>query len=770
VSTISGTTITTGVVLSNSGSYTSPLTITGSGAVETSSGNAIYGFGYQAWTVANYGTVMATGSLNSVGDGILLRGGGSLDNAGLIAGGGGVYITGSTGTASNSGTINGTASRGWGIQFYAGGSIANNAGLIEGYRGGIDITGSAGTVTNSGTIIGTRFFGVELHAGGSVDNTTGGLIQGANGVGGDIGSVTNSGTIMGTRGIVLGFGGSVSNTTGSLIEGGYTGVYIAGAAGTVTNSGTILGTSSNGVQGSGVHLSAGGSVSNISLIEGGAGAVEILGSAGVVTNSGTITSTYSTGVALGFGGSVSNTSGGLIQGGNGGDGVVLHRGINGNPQPTSTLINAGTILATGGLGVLLSADGSGVNNSGLIKGRIGVYIYGTAGTVTNTGTILGTAGHGVRFGNGSGTLTNFGTVTGDVGIYVEFFNAHDNTIVNYSTITGTSGTAISLGTAGHDRIVIEAGSSLQGVIASLQPGDSFDLSFMSFSDSGIATIVSNGTVSQQLQIVENGSTFTIALDPNQDFSGDVFHLGTDSGSGTLITEAACFCRGTLIRTATGEMPVEELRIGDTVVTLSGKARPIRWIGWRAYDGRFIAGNRNVLPIRIEAGAISDGVPLRDLWLSPEHSLCIDGVLVQAKHIVNGATIVQADSVERVEYFHIELATHDVLFADGAPAESFADCDNRLMFANGADYAQLYPEDERPRWQFCAKRLVWGSLELTAIRAALLERAAAIGHALESDPDLHLLADGVVVRPDSVAGCRYRFTMPAARAGFGVVES
>ena len=215
-------TITTGVVLSNSGSYTSPLTITGSGAVETSSGNAIYGAGYQAWTVANYGTVTTTGSLNSVGDGILLRGGGSLDNAGLIEGFHGVYITGSTGTVSNSGTLNGTASQGWGVQCYGGGSVANNAGLIEGYRGGIDIKGGAGTVTNSATIIGTSLNGVELQAGGSVGNSTGGLIQGVNGVVilGAASTVTNSGTINGTRGIVLGFGGSVSNTTGGLIEGG----------------------------------------------------------------------------------------------------------------------------------------------------------------------------------------------------------------------------------------------------------------------------------------------------------------------------------------------------------------------------------------------------------------------------------------------------------------------------------------------------------------------------------------------------------------------
>jgi hypothetical protein len=225
-----------------------------------------------------------------------------------------------------------------------------------------------------------------------------------------------------------------------------------------------------------------------------------------------------------------------------------------------------------------------------------------------------------------------------------------------------------------------------------------------------------------------------------------------------VTVAPCYCAGTRILTDRGEVAVEDLAIGDKVVTVSGTAQAIRWIGRRAYDGRFIAGNRQVLPIRIMPGAIADGVPARDLWVSPGHAMYIDGLLVQAEYLINGMTIAQAETVEAVKYFHIELDEHDVVFAEGAPAETFVNCDNRLMFGNGAQYSTLYPNDERPSWAYCAPRLEWGADELTAIRAALLQRAEQRGHVLEPDPDLDLEADGEILRSRSETGAICRFVI------------
>jgi hypothetical protein len=190
------------------------------------------------------------------------------------------------------------------------------------------------------------------------------------------------------------------------------------------------------------------------------------------------------------------------------------------------------------------------------------------------------------------------------------------------------------------------------------------------------------------------------------------------------TDAPCYCRGTKILTDSGEVAVEDLRIGDLVVTKSGEVKPIRWIGRRSYGGRYVAGNRNVLPVCIAQGALDEQVPARDLWVSPLHAMFLDGVLIPAQALVNGHSITQASSVELVEYFHIELAAHDVILAEGAWSESFIDDDSRFMFHNHAEFGQLYPDMVREPARFCAPRVEDGA-ELEAVRQKIVARVAMV---------------------------------------------
>jgi hypothetical protein len=199
-----------------------------------------------------------------------------------------------------------------------------------------------------------------------------------------------------------------------------------------------------------------------------------------------------------------------------------------------------------------------------------------------------------------------------------------------------------------------------------------------------------------LQITAGGQTYDLQLDPAQDFEGKYFHLaGDQGGTGTTITEdnVPCYCPGTLILTRSGkEVPVERLAIGDNIMTMSGVARPIKWIGKRAYGGRFLLGQKHILPVCIKAGALSENTPRRDLWISPHHAMYLEGVLIEARDLVNGINVVQPNDTADVEYFHIELESHDVIVAEGALSETFVDDDSRGMFHNVGEYYALYPNE------------------------------------------------------------------------------
>ena len=183
---------------------------------------------------------------------------------------------------------------------------------------------------------------------------------------------------------------------------------------------------------------------------------------------------------------------------------------------------------------------------------------------------------------------------------------------------------------------------------------------------------------------------------------------------------ACYCAGTLIRTDRGDRAVETLAIGDTLVTVNGALRAIRWIGRRSYTGRFLTRQTHLLPIRIEAGALADDVPARDLLVSPKHAMLLDGLLVPAELLVNGATIVQERHMSQVDYFHIELDTHDAIWAEGAASETFVDDDSRAMFHNAAEFSAAYPDATVTVAVFCAPRVTDG-YELEAVRLRIAQR-------------------------------------------------
>jgi hypothetical protein len=167
--------------------------------------------------------------------------------------------------------------------------------------------------------------------------------------------------------------------------------------------------------------------------------------------------------------------------------------------------------------------------------------------------------------------------------------------------------------------------------------------------------------------------------------------------------------------------VETLKIGDLVTTASGVARPIKWIGRRSYGRRFIMGRKDILPVCIKTGALADNVPKRNLWISPNHAMYLDGVLIEARDLINGASIVQPENAETVAYIHIELDSHDLIIAEGALSESFIDDNDRGLFHNAHDYRTMYPDAATRPAQYCARRLQDG-YELEAVRQRIAMRS------------------------------------------------
>jgi hypothetical protein len=147
----------------------------------------------------------------------------------------------------------------------------------------------------------------------------------------------------------------------------------------------------------------------------------------------------------------------------------------------------------------------------------------------------------------------------------------------------------------------------------------------------------------------------------------------------------------MVRTPHGEAAVEHLRIGDLVQSVDGKPVAIRWIGRQTVAPRFADELR--LPIRIKAGAIGENVPSRDLLLSPDHAVFIDGALIHAGALVNDASIVRERDVPAMFiYYHIEVEGHALVVAENTPAETFVDNVDRHRFDNWAEYEALYPSD------------------------------------------------------------------------------
>ena len=202
---------------------------------------------------------------------------------------------------------------------------------------------------------------------------------------------------------------------------------------------------------------------------------------------------------------------------------------------------------------------------------------------------------------------------------------------------------------------------------------------------GVTTI---GGVDYLVFAFSNDRTYVIGTHLTSAEYPNVTSLALDTATVTI-----CFAAGTRITTTAGEVQVEDLTIGTKILTAEGRAVPVKWIGRQTVSTRFSPNRLRM--VRIRAGALGKDLPQRDLVVTADHALVLDGLLINAGVLVNGSTIdilPATDLAERHTIYHVETEAHDVILAEGVPSETYVDYVQRRAFDNHAEYVELYGED------------------------------------------------------------------------------
>jgi hypothetical protein len=748
----------------------------GTGTVQLDSGGSLTdgsGISLSTGTITGLGTV--TGAITASGAAHITANGGTLTIANGITDGGSALVLTVTGagdrlvldgtsaahtvTFSSSGTLElaagltvGTAlSVGTGtVQLDSGGSLTDGSGISL----------STGTITGRGTVTGA------ITASGAAHITaSGGTLEIASGI-------TNSGTLA----LTVGSGASdrlkldAASTATSLAFSGSTGTLELNSSGTLTltnllsvgtNTVQLDGASSSLTDNAGISVSTGtitgqGTITGAITLSGGT----ITQSGGTlnltsVTGFGTVNGVTGAGTLTASGGTLDLT--GTISGATLAIGTVAnsHLTIDGTATTPNaiTLNNSNQTLEIGaGHSLTVNADENYA---------AGTFQIDTGGTLTIGSTHTLTIGSGVTLTDNGGTINTSG------GIVV------NGTLIGTGTINGPlTGSGIVEASGGQLELVsaitdptyeIDAGSRLQidGAIAStgiqfiflstasgglglsndsgLVAGNTDSISGLNVSGGGLRTnfIDIEGHTVTVTSVVHTGTTTaTVTLSDNAVLNLTNIANGsstwfadtaTDGAGGTYVflSDTVCFMPGTRILTPEGEVAVEMLKRGDLVTTADGASKPIRWVG-RQTVSRLFADPLRVLPIRIAQGALGETMPSRDLLVSPDHALLVDGVLIQAGALVNGASIVRESRVPpRFTYYHVELADHSLILAENTPAETFIDNIDRIAFDNWDEHEALADSAEIQLAEMSYPRAKAYRQVPRATRDRLARRAAAL---------------------------------------------
>lgn len=358
------------------------------------------------------------------------------------------------------------------------------------------------------------------------------------------------------------------------------------------------------------------------------------------------------------------TTGWLGSGGNGGTaGIGAGNGGNGKKVPASQAgDDALEVPGSGGTAGSSSNGGDGAAGSDTLASGVDtngtIYNY-ISGKLDEFGILDGTAN---GFGAGNDTLDGGAGNDNLFGL-----GGADTFVMDLSDDAGTTDTIWDFNAAEGDTVKILSEDGITDISIDMATGS------LAGADANISGTATDGTDSAVF--FADGSMLVIK---DHAFSAP----------------EPCFLTGTSVTMSDGsQKAVEELSIGDSVQAIDGSSHAIKWMGQRQVSVQF-ADAKSQNPICITAGALGDNTPVNDLYVSPDHAMYVDEVLVQANALVNDVSIYQvAEMPEDFFYWHIELASHEIILAEGAATETFVDNEARNRFDNAAEFDALYPNAE-----------------------------------------------------------------------------
>lgn len=361
-----------------------------------------------------------------------------------------------------------------------------------------------------------------------------------------------------------------------------------------------------------------------------------------------------------------------------------------------------------------------------------------------------------------------------------------NSIQGQSAISALSGSSVTF-KAGGGTLVLRPGANVN--VLSFKSISGFENSGSTIKIPGATHITSVSKNGDSTNITtDNGYTITVKGDFYDYAQKHNLYQSVQDGSLYISSSArnntqtdgvlVCFLVGSMIRTIKGDIAVENIQIGDEIITFDWRnkkdiTRPVVWVGKaHAIVRPDISDAEAGWPVRVMKNAIAENVPYKDMLITAEHCLFFKDSFVPVRMLVNGVSIFYDKSISSYDYYHVETEQHSVITADGMLTESYLDTGNRSSFRQEGKIATL--RDAVKSWEDDAgaplnveRAFVEPLYRALEWRETWVENSASGSHSsvakpeLTTDPDLHLVTEtGAIIRPMRQNAQNYNFMLPS----------